>query len=336
VVKFPFSRRSEPVAARDENGDGRIDEHDRTTAAGDGRAVGTPVTGAPATTTAPAATTTASTGTAVAEPTVTDRDGEQTTYRSSTATLDRPAPADERPHGTSEAERKAAERGALARAATSRPATATRPAVGTTGVTGTPAAVNGADRTGPTGAARTDTRENPVVGAPEQGRHSPDLEPPVDADRRSADGSLVAGRRSDDDSEVTDRRLVDDARDGHPADQPEPAAVAAGPRPRASLLATLGLIVGVCSALFVLTGTLAGYAIGLGVVAVLLCVFGMAATRRRHIAGKSDALIGLLLGIGAVVVGILAMTGRFDWPTTDGDQVLRLREWLDSQFVDRF
>ncbi len=37
-----------------------------------------------------------------------------------------------------------------------------------------------------------------------------------------------------------------------------------------------------------------------------------------------------------MVVGILAFTGTFGWPTTDADWVERLRGWLDSQFVDRF
>ena len=44
----------------------------------------------------------------------------------------------------------------------------------------------------------------------------------------------------------------------------------------------------------------------------------------------------MLVGLAAVVLGVLAFTGQFDWPTTDGDWVGRLREWLDSQFVDRF
>lgn len=113
-------------------------------------------------------------------------------------------------------------------------------------------------------------------------------------------------------------------------------AVVPGPKPRASLLATLGLITGVASALFVLTGTLVGYGIGLGVLASLLSIGGISATGRRHVAGKSDALIGLVLGLGAVVVGILALTGQFAWPSTDADTVQRFREWLDSQFVDRF
>ncbi|MBF9129412.1 hypothetical protein I0C86_10565 [Plantactinospora sp. S1510] len=118
-------------------------------------------------------------------------------------------------------------------------------------------------------------------------------------------------------------------------ERPE-VVVPAGPRPRASMLATLSLIVGVAGAAFVLTGALAGYGIALGALAVLLAIGGVSATARRHVAGKSDALIGLVLGLGAIVVGVIAMTGQFNWPTTDGDTVVQFREWLDSQFVDRF
>ncbi|KXK63081.1 hypothetical protein AWW66_04640 [Micromonospora rosaria] len=121
-----------------------------------------------------------------------------------------------------------------------------------------------------------------------------------------------------------------------PTTDPRPAPVVAGAKPRASLLATLGLVVGVAGALFVLTGTLAGYGIGLGAAGAVLSVLGLVATRRRHVAGKIDALLGIGFGLGAVVVGILAMTGLYAWPSTDGDWVLRLREWLDSQFVGRF
>jgi hypothetical protein len=112
--------------------------------------------------------------------------------------------------------------------------------------------------------------------------------------------------------------------------------VVVGPKPRASLLATLGLIVSVVGALFVLTGALAGYGVGLGAVGAVLAVLGLIATRRRHVAGKTDALIGILVGLAAVVLGVVALTGQFDWPTTDGDWVGRFREWLDSQFADLF
>ncbi|MBQ0901745.1 DUF308 domain-containing protein [Micromonospora sp. U21] len=136
--------------------------------------------------------------------------------------------------------------------------------------------------------------------------------------------------------DTTDRVATDRTVDPTPErTAPEPP-VTRGPKPRASLLATLGLIVAVVGALFVLTGTLAGYGIGLGAFGAVLAVLGLVATRRRHIAGKTDALFGVLIGLAAVVLGVLAMTGQFDWPTTDGDWVQRFREWLDSQFVDRF
>ncbi len=85
-----------------------------------------------------------------------------------------------------------------------------------------------------------------------------------------------------------------------------------------------------------LAGTLAGYGIALGAVGAVLAVLGLVATRRRHVAGKTDALLGVGVGLAAVVLGVVAMTGQFDWPTTDGDWVLRFREWLDSQFARLF
>ncbi|MGS2618043.1 thrombospondin [Micromonospora sp. LZ34] len=165
---------------------------------------------------------------------------------------------------------------------------------------------------------------------------------PVDEDTRRPAGppdpvlERPADREAtvDPDRDRTVHGAVDRDGDGVPDRAERP--VATGPKPRASLLATLGLIVGVAGALFVLTGTLAGYGIGLGAVGAVLAVLGLMATRRRHIAGKTDALFGIAFGLGAVVLGVLAMTGQFDWPTTDGDWVQRFREWLDSQFADRF
>ncbi|MFG3576415.1 thrombospondin [Micromonospora chersina] len=178
-----------------------------------------------------------------------------------------------------------------------------------------------------------------------------DDERATDAERRAADRAAAAraagarstgpdGRRTTVDPDL--ERTVDLDHDGRP-DRPvdrDPAVERVEPvttkRPRASLLATLGLIVSVVGALFVLSGTLAGYGIGLGAVGAVLAVLGLIATRRRHVAGKTDALIGVFVGLAAVVLGVVAMTGQFDWPTTDGEWVGRFREWLDSQFADLF
>ncbi|WP_229071343.1 hypothetical protein [Actinoplanes sp. DH11] len=107
-------------------------------------------------------------------------------------------------------------------------------------------------------------------------------------------------------------------------------------KPRASLLATVGLILGVAGALLVLSGPLMGYGIGVAALGLLFSLGGLLGTRKRHVAGKTDALIGLLLSIGAIVVGVLALTGSLSWLGTDMQPVNDLRQWLDTQFETRF
>ncbi|MBQ1046409.1 MULTISPECIES: DUF4190 domain-containing protein [unclassified Micromonospora] len=287
-----LSRRNSPATSTDTNGDGVVDERDRTAEQPADRPVVTD-RDEERTTYRSAAT---ATDDERARDAATDRDardlGAATDGRTATTTTDgRIAAADD--ERDAEARRRAADRGAAARAVTGRRTDA-------------------------------DTRTVPVT------------------DARTAGAAPVAERTTDLDRDGrTDRTDLD--RDGRPdgtdtdgdgrVDRPEPYTTK---RPRASLLATLGLIVSVVGALFVLSGTLAGYGIGVGAAGAVLAVLGLIATRRRHVAGKTDALIGIAVGLAAVVLGIVAMTGQFDWPTTDGDWVGRFREWLDSQFGSWF
>nr|WP_221375775.1 hypothetical protein [Actinoplanes polyasparticus] len=112
--------------------------------------------------------------------------------------------------------------------------------------------------------------------------------------------------------------------------------VAAGPKPRASLLATLGLILAVASVLLVLSGPLMGYGLGVAGLALVLSLSGIHATGKRHVAGKTDALLGMILSLGAIVLGVLALTGALSWLGTDTQPVNTVREWLDARFIDRF
>lgn len=168
-------------------------------------------------------------------------------------------------------------------------------------------------------------------------------ERPVTGTATATDNAPVGPRRDTDDT-TTEVRPAPKA-DERPLPAPPRAVshraepgetVVAGPKPRASLLATLGLILGVASVLLVLSGPLLGYGIGVGGLALILSLSGIHATGKRHVAGKSDALIGMVLSLGAIVLGVLALTGSLSWLGTDVQPVNNLREWLDAQFVNRF
>jgi hypothetical protein len=106
----------------------------------------------------------------------------------------------------------------------------------------------------------------------------------------------------------------------------EPTIV--GPRPRSSLFATLSLIIGVVAVVAVFTGMLADVGVGLAIVAAVFSFGGLSATRRRHVAGRFDAVLGLVLALVAIMVGILAITNSLPWLSLDTDTVPQVRDWL--------
>ena len=124
------------------------------------------------------------------------------------------------------------------------------------------------------------------------------------------------------------------AADHTETDQTRPSAPTR--KPRASLLATLGLIFAVVGAMLVLSGPLVGYGIGVSALALILSMAGMHATGKWHVAGKTDALIGMVLALAAIALGVFALTGSLSWLGTDTQPATNLREWLDAQFENRF
>lgn len=122
-----------------------------------------------------------------------------------------------------------------------------------------------------------------------------------------------------------------------PATPPAPPVVVDhGPRARTSVMATIGLALSVGAAALVLSGPLGGYGIAVAAIALLASTGGFVATRRRHVAGKFDGLIGMLVSGAALVVGILSVTGELSWLSLDTDTVRPAREWLDAQFPNWF
>jgi hypothetical protein len=101
-----------------------------------------------------------------------------------------------------------------------------------------------------------------------------------------------------------------------------------GPRPRASFWASMSLVLGVLAAAAVITGLLAGPGVAVGLLAAFAGLGGIASTSRRHVAGKSDALVGTALGLTAIVVGVLALTGNLSWLNGDTNMVAQVHDWF--------
>jgi hypothetical protein len=140
----------------------------------------------------------------------------------------------------------------------------------------------------------------------------------------------VVGRAQVDEREAARRRLAAPPPSGTVVDTTRPEVVV-GPRPRASMLATLALILGVVAALALLTGMLTGPAVAVGAIAALMGFGGLSATTRRHVAGKSDSLLGIALGLATVVVGALTLTGTLTVFDGEANYVTQARDWLQAQ-----
>jgi len=177
-----------------------------------------------------------------------------------------------------------------------------------------------------------DLRTAPRTDAPRTDRRTADLPPaPPRADRTVAPPPPSTVSRpvfpKSDDTALSEKT---------PTAVSEKTPVVAGPKPRASLLATLGLILGVASVLLVLSGPLLGWGIAVAGLALILSLSGIHATGKRHVAGKTDALIGIVLALGAIVLGVLALTGSLTWLGTNMDTVPTFRHWLDAHTVNHF
>jgi hypothetical protein len=97
---------------------------------------------------------------------------------------------------------------------------------------------------------------------------------------------------------------------------------------RSSVLATVSLLFAIPGALAVATGILGAAGAALGLVGALFAIGGLTATRQRHIAGRGNAVIGLLLGLGALAAGALSVTGNLPWLDPHVNQLTNLIAWL--------
>ena len=96
-------------------------------------------------------------------------------------------------------------------------------------------------------------------------------------------------------------------------------------------MATLSLILGVAALAATLTGLLAVEGVALGVIGGAVAAGGLVGASRRGVTGHSLAFLGLVTSLGAILLGILAITGELSWLDSKTDEVARAHDWLLAQ-----
>ncbi len=102
------------------------------------------------------------------------------------------------------------------------------------------------------------------------------------------------------------------------------------PRVHASVSATLSLVTGTLAVAATLTGLLAPLGFAAGVLAVLLGVLAVRAVRRPAVNGHALVTLGLLGGLVAITLSLLAMTHSLSWLSNRTDEIAALHNWLDD------
>jgi hypothetical protein len=123
---------------------------------------------------------------------------------------------------------------------------------------------------------------------------------------------------------VSGARDVTPDRDGTPDERPA--------RARGSLMANIGLIVSVVGFCAVLTGVLAPEGVVIGLIGGVISLIGFGAGRRPGVTGSGAATLGLIIGLAAIALGAVAMTGNYSWPNSRVNEAQRWHDWFVRQW----
>ncbi|HZD98219.1 MAG TPA: hypothetical protein VE132_08670 [Micromonosporaceae bacterium] len=100
---------------------------------------------------------------------------------------------------------------------------------------------------------------------------------------------------------------------------------------RVSIWAAGGALIAVVAICATVTGLLAPVGAAIGVVATLASLIGLRTTG-RHLAGHGLAIVGVLLGLAAIVIGAFAVTRHYAWPNSTVDEIARWHSWLVARW----
>ncbi|HEY2793902.1 MAG TPA: hypothetical protein VGJ28_16170 [Micromonosporaceae bacterium] len=99
-----------------------------------------------------------------------------------------------------------------------------------------------------------------------------------------------------------------------------------------SLTASLSLVIGTLAIAATLTGLLAPLGFAAGILAVLLGFAALVGVRRNNVTGHGLMVFGIVFGLIAVVLSMLAMGGQLSWLSNKTDEIATVHTWLNDHF----
>ncbi len=150
------------------------------------------------------------------------------------------------------------------------------------------------------------------------------VERPADVDPDMQEQRIPTSRPS-----MTEEDRTGAERDRDAADA---ALEAPDGRVRGSFWANIGVVISVAGLCATLTGLLAPEGLVLGAIGLVISVGGFRAGRRPGVTGSGAATLGLVIGLAAIVLAVLAMTGNYSWPNSKTDEIKVWHDWLVSQW----
>jgi hypothetical protein len=101
-------------------------------------------------------------------------------------------------------------------------------------------------------------------------------------------------------------------------------------RAHVSGAATLSLIIGTLAIAATLTGLLAPIGFAAGILAVLVGIAALYAVRRPGVTGHTLVGLGILFGLIAIVLSVLAISGSVSWLSNKSDEINTVHNWLNN------
>jgi len=171
------------------------------------------------------------------------------------------------------------------------------------------------------------TRADTVPGRLD-GTERRDNEPAVTeraAEQREANAAREAA------AEQADNDRTEMLPDGELVAEPVTEPVADAKRwAHVSGVATLSLIIGTLAVAATLTGLLAPIGFAAGVLAILIGIVALYAVRRPGVTGHTLVGLGVLFGLVAIVLSVLAMNDSLSWLSSKTDEITTVHNWLND------